>query len=134
MPAERGTGPRAAAAERGGYVRFFVNWGVRGGATPGRLLSHVCRRGGIGSEHVGAIEVGPGSATFEVAQEAAEQFEARARQPDDRDPRVRIARDDGRRPLAGGPRTHRDAPRRPRGRLPGPRRREGDEEQPEQSS
>jgi len=133
MAAERGMGPRAAPAERGGYVRFFVNWGVRGGATPARLLSHVCRRGGISSELVGAIEVGPASSTFEVAQEAAEQFEARARQPDDRDPGVRIARDDGRRSLAGGSRTHRDAPRRPRGPLPGSRRRESGEEQLEQS-
>jgi ATP-dependent RNA helicase DeaD len=115
MPTERGAGVRAGQATRDGYVRFFVNWGVRGGATPARLLSHVCRRGGIDSQHVGAIDLGPGSATFEVAQEAAAEFEARAREPDARDPGVKIARDDGRRPMARGPRTRRDAPRGPRG-------------------
>jgi ATP-dependent RNA helicase DeaD len=131
---ERGTGPRPAQSERGEYVRFFVNWGLRGGVTPGRLLSHLCRRGGIGSEQVGAIEVGPASSTFEVAQDAAAEFEVRAREPDDRDPGVRITRDDGRRAMARGPRTHRDAPRGPRGGFGGPRRREGSEEQPEQPS
>ncbi|MBX7081946.1 MAG: DEAD/DEAH box helicase [Nannocystaceae bacterium] len=78
----------------GNYVRFSINWGHRKGATPSRLLSHLCRRGAIDSGMVGSIEIGPGSATFEVADHIAGTFEQRVREPDQRDPQLRIARDD----------------------------------------
>ena len=33
--------------ERGAFVRFSINWGFEGGATPKRILAHVCRRGNV---------------------------------------------------------------------------------------
>lgn len=87
--------PRAKQVRHAGrYVRFSINWGHRKGATPSRLLSHLCRRGEIDSAMVGAIEIGPGSATFEVADHAAGGFEERVREPDEREPRLRISRQD----------------------------------------
>jgi ATP-dependent RNA helicase DeaD len=89
--------PRPAARAKhtrhtGTFVRFSINWGHRKGATPSRLLSHLCRRGEIDSGMVGSIEIGPGSATFEVADHVAGNFEQRVREPDRRDPGLRIAR------------------------------------------
>jgi len=92
--------PRAAATRAkqtrhmGRFVRFSINWGHRKGATPSRLLSHLCRRGEIDSGLVGAIEIGPGSATFEVADHAAGGFEQRVREPDANEPALRISRQD----------------------------------------
>ncbi len=74
------------------FVRFSINWGRGKGATPSRLLSHVCRRGDIHSANIGAIEIGEASATFEVAERAAGQFEVRARVPDRREPHLEISR------------------------------------------
>lgn len=76
----------------GRFVRFSINWGHRKGATPSRLLSHLCRRGEIDSGSVGAIEIGPGSATFEVADHVAGGFEQRVAEPDRREPLLRISR------------------------------------------
>ena len=76
----------------GRFIRFSINWGHRKGATPSRLLSHLCRRGEIDSGQVGAIEIGPGSATFEVADHVAGGFEQRVREPDQREPLLRISR------------------------------------------
>jgi ATP-dependent RNA helicase DeaD len=73
-------------------VRFSINWGHRKGATPARLLSHVCRRGEITSGQIGAIEIGEATATFEVAERASGDFEARVRTPDRRDPHLEIQR------------------------------------------
>ncbi len=79
----------------GRFVRFSINWGHRKGATPSRLLSHLCRRGEIDSGLVGAIEIGPGSATFEVADHVAGGFEQRVAEPDRREPLLRISRQEG---------------------------------------
>jgi hypothetical protein len=74
----------------------------------------VCRRGGIASSDVGRIHVGRFASQLEVSSEVAASFESAARQPDPRDPRVRIERDGG----DGAPRAPRfedgPAPRAPR--------------------
>jgi ATP-dependent RNA helicase DeaD len=98
VTADAGRRPAVAAARAkhtrhtGRFIRFSINWGHRKGATPSRLLSHLCRRGEIDSGLVGAIEIGPGSATFEVAESVAGGFEQRVREPDRREPLLRISR------------------------------------------
>jgi ATP-dependent RNA helicase DeaD len=68
-----------------------VSWGEGGASTP-RLLSHVCRRGGLESNQVGAIRVFAESSTVEVGSDVADAFEARAARPDERDPGITITR------------------------------------------
>ncbi|EDM80071.1 DEAD/DEAH box helicase-like protein [Plesiocystis pacifica SIR-1] len=84
-------------AEQPGYRRFEINWGQRGGATPGRLLAHLCRRGEITSRSVGAVRIGLRSSVFEVAVDVAETFARKAAKPDARDPKLKI------RPAKAGP-------------------------------
>ncbi len=86
-------GPRRGPP--GEFVRFFINWGERKGATPPRLMAHVCRRGGIEGRQVGAIQIDPHSASFEVSQNVAADFEQRAKKRDPRDPDLMIARHHG---------------------------------------
>lgn len=94
-----------------GFVRFFLNRGASHGASPGRVLATVCRRGGISGDDVGSIAVHPNGTTFDVRAEVCEVFEERASRPDRRDPGTRIRRDRG--PAGpGGP--HRRGPRQPR--------------------
>ncbi|PRQ05626.1 DEAD/DEAH box helicase [Enhygromyxa salina] len=87
-----GAGPRSGprAAYDGPYQRYSINWGHRAGATPARLLAHICRRGDISSQAIGALRIEVRSSTFEVAQSVATQFESRARVPDSRDPNLHI--------------------------------------------
>ncbi len=73
-------------------VRFSINWGTRNGAATNRLLSHVCRRGQIQGNLVGAIEIGPESSTFDVDSTIASRFELHARTKDPREPQLRIER------------------------------------------
>ena len=87
------------------FVPFVINWGQKTGATTPRLLSHICRRGGIKAHDVGAIRVGPSSSRFEVSQQIAESFQRRVAKPDTRDPAVRISRD-RRGPIPSGPRSN----------------------------
>ncbi|HIL00941.1 MAG TPA: DEAD/DEAH box helicase [Myxococcales bacterium] len=75
-----------------GFVRFSINWGEGTGATPSRILGHVCRRGDVNSRSVGAIKIGDTTSTFEVEASAAAVFEKRARRPDARDPKLKIFR------------------------------------------
>ncbi|MBI5505438.1 MAG: DEAD/DEAH box helicase [Deltaproteobacteria bacterium] len=79
-------------SRRGGAVHFEINWGYRDGASPQRLLAVICRRGDISSRMIGAIDVDTHVATFEVAGEAAREFDARVRRPDSRDPDLCIRR------------------------------------------
>jgi len=72
------------------FTRFVVSWGERSGATASRLLSHVCRRGGLSSQQVGAIQIDAESSTVDVATEMARAFETRTRRPDKRDPGILI--------------------------------------------
>ncbi len=72
------------------FTRFAINWGLRAGASPQRILAHVCRRGAVPSRAIGSIELGPDATTFEVASELAREFADRVRGRDRRDPHVRI--------------------------------------------
>jgi ATP-dependent RNA helicase DeaD len=92
LPTWRRPDQPAPAAEHG-FVRFRINWGSRDGAEPRRVLAHVCRRGDIDGQLIGAIEVHGSMTTFAVAAGAAQQFERRASRPDRRDPHLVISRD-----------------------------------------
>ncbi len=83
----RGGSERAAS-----YAQFQVSWGERAGATASRLLSHVCRRGGLASHQVGAIRIQAGSSTIDIASDVAEAFESKVRRPDKRDPGIQFRR------------------------------------------
>jgi ATP-dependent RNA helicase DeaD len=85
--------PHPRSRERGGFVRFELSWGQNQGATASRCLSHVCRRGGIDRDAIGAIDVNLDSTSIEIAEAAAAEFEQRCRKPDPRDPNVRITRE-----------------------------------------
>lgn len=74
------------------FVRFEINWGEHGGATPGRLLAHVCRRGGITSRSIGPVKIGRRSSQFEVAEDVADAFASKVAAPDSRDPKLHIRR------------------------------------------
>lgn len=87
-----GRGPRPG---RGGFVRFQLSWGQSGGATASRCLSHVCRRGAIERDMIGAIDVSEDSTSIEISDAVAAEFERRVRKPDARDPNVRITREGG---------------------------------------
>jgi ATP-dependent RNA helicase DeaD len=101
-----------------GFVRFRVNWGERGGAAANRLLGHVCRRGEIRGQLVGAIDIGPDESTFEVAASVATRFEKLVRRPDPRDPKLRIVRVGGGHPGSSGGRPARPRPNaRPKKRF-----------------
>jgi ATP-dependent RNA helicase DeaD len=89
-----------------GYVRFSINWGNSSGATPSRVLSHVCRRGRVEGRLVGSIEIGQRETSFDVAESVAKEFEARARKPDTRDPHLVIRRDDATGARPGKARVH----------------------------
>jgi ATP-dependent RNA helicase DeaD len=134
-PATRGRrpAPPAKGVRAEGYTPFRVNWGERQGADPRRLLALLCRRGAIAGNQVGAIRIGETTSTFEVAATVAEQFARNVRDPDPRDPRIRIDPDrtDGgdERPGARAPRPtgrterHAGGPERearPAERSPGP--------------
>jgi ATP-dependent RNA helicase DeaD len=87
--AGRGPGPA-------GFTRFTVSWGERSGATASRLLSHICRRGGVESHQVGSIQISAKSSTVEVSRDVADAFETRVRRPDNRDPGIIVRRDENR--------------------------------------
>ena len=87
--------PTRTGSERGGMVRFFMNWGVNQGANPRRLLAAVCRRGEVKGADIGSIAIHPNASTFDVRAGAAERFERLAGRRDPRDPRTRIRRDRG---------------------------------------
>jgi ATP-dependent RNA helicase DeaD len=88
-PAQRG--PRAP--RRGppqDVVWFRVLLGRERNADPRWILPLVCRRGGVGREQIGKIEVLPRETRFEVARAAAGAFAAAALRPDPRMPEARI--------------------------------------------
>jgi ATP-dependent RNA helicase DeaD len=106
-PSARDAAPSRKAEQ--GFVRFKINWGERGGAAANRVLGHICRRGQIRSQLVGAIEIGPTESTFEVDGSVASRFEKLVRRPDARDPKLRIVRVGGQRSAKG----HSDPAHRP---------------------
>jgi ATP-dependent RNA helicase DeaD len=89
---KRTPGPRGERPAAGSFTTFEVSWGEASGASTPRLLSHVCRRGGLESNQVGAIRVFAETSTVEVGSDVADAFEARAARPDERDPGIAITR------------------------------------------
>jgi len=90
-----GGGGRAPARGPVAFTRFRVNWGEQAGASPSRLLSHICRRGELESHQVGSIQISSKSSTVDIASDVADAFETRARRPDRRDPGITVRRDEG---------------------------------------
>ncbi len=113
-PAAHVAGPIRREAAKG-YVRFSVNWGESEGAAPNRILGHVCRRGEIRGNQVGAIEIGADRSGFDVDARVAARFENLVRRPDRRDPHLRIAR-------AWGQGAKGESEPNPRRAVPGPKR------------
>jgi ATP-dependent RNA helicase DeaD len=81
-----------AAPGPASFTRFLVSWGQETGASPSRLLSHICRRGALDSHQVGSIQISAKSSTVDIASDVADAFETRARQPDRRDPGISVSR------------------------------------------
>jgi ATP-dependent RNA helicase DeaD len=103
--------PRARADFGRGAVTFRVNLGAKDNADPRWLLPLICRRGGITRREVGAIRIGPHETLFEIAGDAAGDFELAARERDPRALHVTIGRADGARPNTGSARPHSDGAR-----------------------
>lgn len=78
------------AGRRRPYTKFEINWGANSGADVKRILAHVCRRGAIGSDQIGVIDLRAHSSHFEVADEAAPDFARRVSRRDARDPHLVI--------------------------------------------
>jgi ATP-dependent RNA helicase DeaD len=74
----------------GEAVWFHVNVGRMHNANPRWLLPLLCRRGDVGKESLGRIEVRERDTKFEVALDMAAHFEHMSSAPDRKDPRVRI--------------------------------------------
>jgi ATP-dependent RNA helicase DeaD len=92
-PGER-TGPAPRGRDRdgsAGFSRFTINWGFKNGGEARRILAHICRRGELRRDMVGAISVGPFVSTFEVRDDMAKRFSRRAQIRDRRDPHLVIA-------------------------------------------
>ncbi len=100
----RDNAPRRGRFDGSSAVRFFVNWGENQGATPGRLLAALCRRGEVTGSHIGSIAIHPNASTFDVHVDVAEQFERLAGRRDPRDPQTLIRRDRGPRQSSPRPR------------------------------
>ncbi len=83
--------PVERSAGEVGFARFRVSMGNRHGATPQRILSMVCRRGGIHGSDVGSIRIEEGFTTLEVNRAVASAFAQKSGRPDARDPDVRIS-------------------------------------------
>ena len=52
----------------------------------------LCRRGGVRKQHIGSIDIGRRETRFQIAPQAADEFDAMASKRDDRDPNVVIER------------------------------------------
>ncbi len=76
------------------YDRFEINFGEKAGANARRLMALICRRGGVTSRDVGSIRVSAETSCFEISKWKARSFESKMRQPDSRDPWVRVRRAD----------------------------------------
>ena len=76
-------------------VRFFINRGLKQGATPGRILAELCRRGKVNGSDIGSIAIHPNASTFDVRTDVSVHFEENAGRRDSRDPNTLIRRDRG---------------------------------------
>ena len=93
--------PQRGGKGRFNSVRFFINCGTNQGATPGRILAALCRRGQVSGSDIGSIAVHPNASTFDVCVDVAVEFEVNAGQRDARDPKTMIRRDRGPVPSGG---------------------------------
>jgi ATP-dependent RNA helicase DeaD len=89
---EEPAAPEARGGSEPGFTRFCINWGLRDGAEPRRILAHICRRGNIDSRMVGHIEMRGTMSLFDVADDVAVGFGRRVQARDRRDPHLRITR------------------------------------------
>ena len=87
------SGEQGAAGVDGG-VWFRVNVGRAKNADPKWLIPMLCRRGGIQKRDIGRFKIGTGSTMFELNPTKATQFETSAREPDAKDPHIKIERAD----------------------------------------
>lgn len=84
--------PSPAPRGSGSFQAFFINWGETSGANPSRVIAHICRRGGISGQAVGAVRIEARTSVFEVASDVAAAFEEAMRKPDPREPGLRVER------------------------------------------
>ncbi len=86
--------PPKSRGPRGGgdFVPFHITWGAKTGASPKRILAHICRRGGIEGHQVGSINIHEFRSVVDVSADAAGGFEERVRAKDPRNPKVHIER------------------------------------------
>jgi ATP-dependent RNA helicase DeaD len=96
FPPRRPGGGRSARFEAHQVVRFFMNCGSNQGATPGRVLASICRRGQVQGSDIGSIAIHPNATTFDVQGDVVERFEYLVGRRDSRDPHIFIRRDRGR--------------------------------------
>ena len=99
-------------------VRFFINRGIKQGATPGRILAELCRRGKVNGSDIGSIAIHPNASTFDVRAEVSVQFEESAGRRDSRDPNTLIRRDRGPMPSAQESKKKRSKGSKPAGKQP----------------
>jgi ATP-dependent RNA helicase DeaD len=115
--------PRDGAPRSGDFVAFRISWGGEQGADARRLLAMVCRRGEVRGADVGNIRIARSFSTVEIAAHVAEGFARAAAQPDPRNPRVFIQRDNRPTQPAYAPRSKPKHPTAPHARAAkGPRR------------
>lgn len=88
----RGPHKRASRGKDGPFALFELSWGTRHGASPARVLAHICRRAGCDRRVFGNIHIGSASTNIEVSEDFARDFEERTREADPRDPQLRIRR------------------------------------------
>ena len=92
----RGERPREHDGPEG--VWFRVNVGRAKNADPKWLLPMLCRRGHIQKRDLGRFKISRTETLFEVSPKKADAFERSAREPDKKDPHLRIERADGESP------------------------------------
>ncbi|MBL9014463.1 MAG: DEAD/DEAH box helicase [Myxococcales bacterium] len=86
---------REPSASRGNAVWFTVNVGRSKNADPKWLVPLLCRRGRIGKQAIGKIQILARETRVEIAADAAERFAAAVREPDAKDKNVHIEPVDG---------------------------------------
>jgi ATP-dependent RNA helicase DeaD len=86
--------PRAVGrAEPTETTWFRMNVGHANNADPRWLLPFLCRRGHVGKDAIGRIQIFDRETRFEVARAVADRFGAAARRPDPQEPHIRIERE-----------------------------------------
>ncbi|MBS2021788.1 MAG: DEAD/DEAH box helicase [Deltaproteobacteria bacterium] len=91
----RHTGDEKKLRDHGAFtnaVWFRVNIGRSKNADPRWLLPILCRRGGVGKDEIGKIQIMADETRFQIVTEAAPRFERSAKQPDKKDPNLFIQR------------------------------------------